>query len=123
MVTNILKNNNTEARSSRHVIHYTNRKRHNDGSSETIPSTVNRKLEVSVSDNLQNMDETNIPKTRIGNATAEKMASIKAHQEAFARRGQKTEENFSKIGRGNVAAERMASIRAQQEAFARKGQK
>jgi len=67
--------------------------------------------------------EASQPKTRIGNATAARMASVKAHQEAFARKGQNTEKTFPKIGRGIIAAERMASIKAQQKAFARKGKK
>ena len=51
------------------------------------------------------------------------MATIQAQQEAFAKKGQKTEEDIPQVTRGNVAAERLASIRAQQEAFAKKGQK
>jgi hypothetical protein len=54
------------------------------------------------------------------------MASIKAQQEAFSKKGQKTEEDIAAAAspvRGNLAVERIASIKAQQEAFSKKGQK
>jgi len=63
----------------------------------------------------------NILKPRSGNVAAERMASIRIQQEAFARKGQKTESSIPRVGRGNIAAERIASIKKQQEAFARKG--
>merc|ERR1712194_800316 len=58
-----------------------------------------------------------------GNLAAERMAAIKAQQEAFSKKGQKTEGVAPPVGRGNLAAERMAAIKAQQEAFSKKGQK
>ena len=52
------------------------------------------------------------------------MASIKAQQKAFAKKGQRNEDDIAPpVSRGNLAAERMASIKAQQEAFAKKGQR
>jgi hypothetical protein len=52
------------------------------------------------------------------------MAAIKAQQEAFAKKGQKSEDEIPvPVSRGNLAAEKMAAIKAQQEAFAKKGQK
>eukprot|EP00548_Thalassiothrix_antarctica_P005339 CAMPEP_0194153232 /NCGR_PEP_ID=MMETSP0152-20130528/55648_1 /TAXON_ID=1049557 /ORGANISM="Thalassiothrix antarctica, Strain L6-D1" /LENGTH=88 /DNA_ID=CAMNT_0038858379 /DNA_START=129 /DNA_END=392 /DNA_ORIENTATION=- len=55
------------------------------------------------------------------------MASIKAQQEAFAKKGQKkvsTGTSHSKAQNiGNKTAKKMASIKAQQEAFACKGKR
>jgi len=62
-------------------------------------------------------------KFKVGNVAAQRIAMIKAQQEAFAQKGRRRVEDIPKVGRGNVAAEKMAAIKSQQEAFARKGRK
>jgi len=51
----------------------------------------------------------------------ERMASIKAQQEAFAQKGRSTGSSTPQAKKGSFAAQRMASIKAQQAAFAQKG--